>query len=66
MTHDELHEELRGLMDSLDDHVETDDAVLVLSDLAARVEHEGLTEFHCATCGADSHDTIAHRSGDPS
>lgn len=56
MTHDELHEELRGLMDSLDEHVEAEDAVVALNDLVGRIERTGL--------GSTGHDDEADESLD--
>lgn len=42
MTHLELHEELRGLMDSLDDHVDAGSAASAIAGLAERIERDGL------------------------
>lgn len=42
MKRTELHEEITGLTDSLDDHVSTQDAASALRALADRVEQEGL------------------------
>lgn len=42
ITHDELHEELTGLADSLDTHVTAADAALALIALGQRVADEGL------------------------
>lgn len=42
MKRTELHAELQGLADSLDDHVGTEDAARAIEDLAARVRSEGV------------------------
>lgn len=42
MTRDEYLEELRGLIDSFDDHVTQDDVLDALIDLTQRIEIEGL------------------------
>jgi hypothetical protein len=60
MTRDELHAELRGLADSLDEHVDADDAIRAIEDLVARIDREGLTEFHCSICGSGMHDALGH------
>lgn len=43
MTRDEYVDELHGLIESFDEHVEGDDVALALQDLADRVAEEGLT-----------------------
>lgn len=42
MTRDEYLDELRGLVDSFDDHVTGGDVVIVLELLAERIDTEGL------------------------
>jgi hypothetical protein len=51
MTHRELNAELRGLIDSLDDHVTAADAAEALLGLAETVEARGLTpDESCGSC----------------
>lgn len=42
MKRTELHQELQGLADSLDEHVGTEDAAKAIESLAARVRSEGI------------------------